>query len=207
MTSLASVAAALALVALVCAAGARPASAEPDRLGAAIDTYLRLARRMGLAPQDAMSAPRQAPPQATRLVARSTAPFGVEIERAARRHGIAPAFLHAVVTVESNYDHLAVSSAGARGLAQIMPATAIELGVHPDDLFDPAVNVEASARYIRYLANRFDGDPDKILIGYNAGPSMVEAGRRPPRETRIYVTRVKAVYRRLNERGRQGILP
>lgn len=133
-------------------------------------------------------------------------PYADQIESAARRHGIRPSFLLAVVEVESNYAPRALSPKGARGLGQVMPATAIEVGVHPDRLWHPEWNLEASARYLRRLADRYDGDVDKILIGYNAGPTVADGFRRIPGETRLYAAKVKQAYRRhraINEENGQ----
>lgn len=132
-------------------------------------------------------------------IGRSTsveAPFAKEIKAASVRHGIRPSFLFAIVEVESNFNPRALSPKGARGLAQVMPATSAEVGIHPDKLWHPASNVEASARYVRWLADRYRGDIDRILIGYNAGPTVADGRRRVPRETGIYVTRVKTAYKK-----------
>ena len=108
------------------------------------------------------------------------------IEAAAVRYGLSPAFLDAVARAESGYNPDAVSPAGAIGLMQLMPATARALGVDPRD---PRQNILGGAAYLRLLLDRFDGDIDKTLAGYNAGPGAVErhAGVPPYRETRAYV--------------------
>jgi len=118
-----------------------------------------------------------------------------EIDGAARQFGVRPSFLRAVVACESNFKEHAQSKAGARGLAQIMPATATELGVHPDLLWIPRYNLYSSAKYIRYLSDRYGNNLDKVLIAYNAGPSYVEKPRPLPAETIQYVLRVKSAYR------------
>ena len=87
---------------------------------------------------------------------------------------------------------------GARGLAQLMPGTARELGVNPDD---PLANLEGGARYLRQQLDRFDGDIEKALAAYNAGPGRVaQAGGVPRiRETQNYVA---AVMGRLSDHSR-----
>ena len=107
----------------------------------------------------------------------------------ARRHGLDPALLRAVIQAESGWNPAARSPAGAMGLMQLMPATARELGVA--DPFDPVQNLEAGARYLRQQFDRF-GDWRLALAAYNAGPGAVEAhGGLPPfPETQAYVARV-----------------
>ena len=100
-----------------------------------------------------------------------------------------PALIAALVWLESRWRAQAVSSAGARGLAQLMPGTARELGVDPDD---PFANLEGGARYLREQLDRFDGDVEKALAAYNAGPGRVMAANGIPaiRETQNYVVSV-----------------
>ena len=114
---------------------------------------------------------------------------------AARRHGLDPALLRAVIEVESGWNPLARSPAGALGLMQLMPATARALGV--TDPWDPWQNLEAGARYLRQQLERF-GDIRLALAAYNAGPGAVQRhGDVPPyRETQAYVERVLALWRR-----------
>lgn len=109
----------------------------------------------------------------------------------ARRHGLSPALLHAVIRAESAYDPRAVSSAGAQGLMQLMPATAARYGVA--DSFDPADNVSGGAAYLRDLLDLFDNDLRLALAGYNAGEGAVlKHGRKIPpyAETQAYVRKV-----------------
>lgn len=122
-------------------------------------------------------------------------PFAELIENVSVRHGIDPALVHAVVEAESNYRPTARSQMGARGLMQVMPATARELGVRSAGrLFDPKENLEAGVRYLKVLLERFDGDLRFALAAYNAGPAAVAkyAGVPPFRETQEYVRRVLA---------------
>lgn len=109
----------------------------------------------------------------------------------AARYDISPALLEAVVWQESRWNAAAVSPAGARGLAQLMPATGRQLGV---DWRDPRANLEGGARYLRMQLDRFGGDVEKALAAYNAGPERVaRAGGVPNiRETRQYVAAIMA---------------
>ena len=120
------------------------------------------------------------------------------INQAARRHGLDPHLVRAVITAESDFDPTCVSPAGAMGLMQLMPETARDLGV--SDPFDPAQNIEGGTRYLAGLLRRFDGDLNKALAAYNWGPSNVEAGGRLPRETRNYLVKV-ARFQRLYRQG------
>lgn len=107
----------------------------------------------------------------------------------ARRFDLSPSLLEAVVWQESRWRADAVSPAGARGLAQLMPGTARDLGVNPDD---PFANLEGGARYLREQLDRFDGNLEKALAAYNAGPGrVIRAGGVPNiRETKQYVAAI-----------------
>lgn len=109
---------------------------------------------------------------------------------AARRHHLDPALVLALVQVESAFQPRAVSPKGAQGLTQLMPSTALELGVK--DALDPAQNLDGGARYLRQLLTRYGGDVKRALAAYNAGPGAVDRhnGVPPFRETRQYVRRV-----------------
>lgn len=109
----------------------------------------------------------------------------------AEKYDLSPALFEALVWQESRWNQHAVSPVGARGLAQLMPDTARELGVDPAD---PLQNLEGGARYLRMLLNKFGGNVDVALAAYNAGPSRVErAGGIPNiRETREYVAAIMA---------------
>ncbi|MCE5270083.1 transglycosylase SLT domain-containing protein [bacterium] len=112
------------------------------------------------------------------------------IQQAAERNGLDPALVSAVILQESGGDPGAVSPAGAQGLMQLMPSTADSLGV--SDPLDPRQNLEAGARYLRQMLERFGGDEKLALAAYNAGPGAVErySGVPPYRETRNYVKNV-----------------
>jgi len=118
-----------------------------------------------------------------------------DIRAAAVRYGLPEALLLAVMAVESNFDHQAVSEKGAMGLMQLMPGTAKDMFV--SDAWDPGQNIEGGARYLRVLANQYRGDMMLTLAAYNAGPDAVRrAGDAVPSipETREYVRRVVALY-------------
>ena len=115
--------------------------------------------------------------------------YTAKIAELAQRFDLSPALLEAVVWQESRWREGAVSPAGARGLAQLMPGTARYLGVDPDD---PMQNLEGGARYLREQLDRFDGDLEKALAAYNAGPGRVERADGIPniRETKNYVASI-----------------
>ncbi len=115
--------------------------------------------------------------------------YDAAFEAAAARHGLPVNLIKAVARVESAFDPLAVSSAGARGLMQLMPDTGRAMGVR--DFFDPEESIDAGARYLRKMLDRF-GELELALAAYNAGPTAVEqyGGIPPFEETRRYVRRV-----------------
>lgn len=119
-------------------------------------------------------------------------PYGELIFEAARRHDINPRLVAAMVRAESAFDPRAVSSKGASGLLQLMPATASRFGLAPTGLFDPARNLEAGIRYLSWLRDRFDGNTTLVLAAYNAGEVNVDryGGIPPFRETQTYVRRI-----------------
>lgn len=113
------------------------------------------------------------------------------IREAALALDVPPQLLHAVVAVESGFDPKAVSRKGAMGLMQLMPATARRFNV--TDPFDPRQNLAGGATYLKWLLDKFGGDVQLALAGYNAGENaVVRAGFRIPpyEETRAYVPRV-----------------
>ena len=117
------------------------------------------------------------------------------IDRAARRHALQPALLRAIIAVESAFDPRAVSRAGAQGLMQLAPKTALRYGV--GDAFDPEQNVRGGARYIADLLQRYSNNLELALAAYNAGEDAIERyGRQIPpfRETRAYVPAVLRLY-------------
>ena len=113
------------------------------------------------------------------------------VAQLAAKYDVSPTLLEAVVWQESRWRTGAVSSAGARGLAQLMPGTARQMGVNPDD---PHANLEGGARYLRMQLDAFGGDIEKALAAYNAGPGRVQAAGGIPRirETQNYVASIMA---------------
>lgn len=111
------------------------------------------------------------------------------VAQASDRHALDQALIDSVIRAESGYRPQARSPKGARGLMQLMPATAAELGV---DAAAPEQNVDGGTRYLRQLLDRYNGDLVKALAAYNAGPGRVSRYRGVPpyRETRAYVARV-----------------
>ncbi len=117
------------------------------------------------------------------------------VEQAARRYRIPVALVHAIMHAESNFDAHAVSQRGASGLMQLMPDTAREMYVR--DIFNVRDNIEGGTRYLRYLANEFQGDMVKMVAAYNAGPDAIKkyGGNVPPfDETQAYVRKVLQLY-------------
>jgi len=145
---------------------------------------------LGATPAAASGATAAAPSGTTGSLA--GVPYGDEITAAARRNGIDPALLAGLVRQESNFNAAAVSPAGARGLTQLMPATAAGLGVA--DPSDAVQALEGGARYLRRQLDAFGGDVTKALAAYNAGPGAVQryGGVPPYAETQAYVQKVQA---------------
>lgn len=122
------------------------------------------------------------------------------IRDAARRYNIPEYLLKSVIVTESSLDPFAVSSAGAEGLMQLMPGTAADMQV--TDSFDPKENIMGGARYLRVLANMFDGDLVMMIAGYNAGHNrVIKSGGKIPNiaETRDYVRKVLKQYYRFKK--------
>lgn len=121
--------------------------------------------------------------------------FEQAILRHSKEHRLHPALLRAVIKAESDFDPTAISKAGAVGLMQLMPETAVKLEVR--DPYDPDENIAGGARHLRYLLDRFHGNLALALAAYNAGEHRVEQYRALPPidETRDYVTKVLRFYR------------
>lgn len=115
--------------------------------------------------------------------------FTAALSQAAASANISPTLLSALVWQESRWNPQAVSPKGAMGLAQLMPATARYLGVNAAD---PIQNLQGGARYLRMLLDQFDGDVEKALAAYNAGPGRVRSAGGVPAiaETRNYVSSI-----------------
>ncbi len=116
------------------------------------------------------------------------------IRQAATLYQLPEELVRAVMKVESDFDPRAVSSAGAQGLMQLMPETATRMQVR--DPFDPRENIFGGVRYLRILANLFNGDLDLTIAAYNAGEGAVERANGVPDypETVDYVVRVRTYY-------------
>ena len=125
-----------------------------------------------------------------RLRPSSHAEFNEHIEAASAWHGVPVSFVRAVIQTESQFDPRAVSSVGAQGLMQLMPATARRFGVV--DPFNPQQNIFGGVRYLRWLLDKFGGNQTLAAAGYNAGENaVVRYGGIPPyRETQGYVRKI-----------------
>ncbi len=121
--------------------------------------------------------------------------YDEHIRQAAALYQIPEELVRAVIKVESDFDPRAVSPANARGLMQLIPATADRMLV--TDVFDPRQNIFGGVRYLRVLANLFNGDLTLTIAGYNAGEGAVmrHGGIPPYAETQEYVKRVLYYYR------------
>jgi len=132
----------------------------------------------------------------------------------AREFRVPAQLIHSIIKVESNYNPRAVSHKGARGLMQLMPATAKQYGVK--DIFDPMENIEGGVRYLRDLMKLYDKNTNLVLAAYNAGQSAVAkyGGIPPYRETINYIDKIKRsgfrksvinsgneIYRYVDEKG------
>jgi len=139
-------------------------------------------------PQPVVAKPSSPPNEP--VAARTAAPYRDLIRAAATRHALAPELIESVILVESNFEARAVSRKGARGLMQLMPATAARLGVR--NVFDVRQNVEGGVRHLRYLVDLYGGNLALALAAYNAGVDAVGryGGIPPYAETRAYVQRV-----------------
>lgn len=129
------------------------------------------------------------------IMDRRAAQWQAVVSKHAKAQGVPAALVDAVIRVESCFDPRAESRVGARGLMQLMPRTATQLGVA--DCFDAEQNIAGGARYLGQLLSRFENDTHLAIAAYNAGPTAVDAyGGIPPfSETRRYVERVLAEYR------------
>lgn len=115
------------------------------------------------------------------------------VNSAAEKFNVSPDLINAVIRVESSYNPEAVSHAGAMGLMQLMPKTALELGVEKP--FDINENIEGGTKYLRKMIDRYKGDMDKSLAAYNAGPHNVDLYDGVPNfeETQNYVKKIKDI--------------
>jgi hypothetical protein len=159
-----------------------PISGPPSRPAATGLPPVRLSatRPIGWSPPQATPQPMRPPPAELRP----------HFAAAADRYGLSESLLTAVAWTESRFQPGATSPAGARGVMQLMPGTARDLGVL--DSSDPSQNVMGGARYLRMMLDRFGNNLELALAGYNAGPGAVQrfGGVPPFRETRAYVQQV-----------------
>ncbi len=118
------------------------------------------------------------------------------IKQVAGKHRIDPDLVHTVIRAESNYDAFAISSAGAMGLMQLMPSTALQYGVQ--NIFDPAQNIEGGVRYLKDLVKLYGGQTKLVLAAYNAGQDAVRRykGIPPYPETRSYIAAIMKTYKK-----------
>ncbi len=136
----------------------------------------------------------------------SRAASATELERAvtaaAQQHHLHPALLFAVMKAESSFNPIVVSKAGAVGLMQLVPETAMRHGVQ--NLYDTNENVAGGARHLRYLLDRFHGNTRLALAAYNAGERKVDRYKQIPpyKETRHYVQKVLSYYRDYRKEAR-----
>jgi soluble lytic murein transglycosylase-like protein len=152
----------------------------------------------GPAPHRKVKAPKK-------LMSRRTDAPPDEIDRNAKLYKIPAELVRAVILAESAGDASAVSHKGAIGLMQLMPRTAGEMYVN--DPVDPAQNIAGGTRYLRLLANQFNGDMILTIAAYNAGPDAVRkyGGVPPFEETRQYVKKVLQYYRQLKLESKEKL--
>jgi soluble lytic murein transglycosylase-like protein len=129
------------------------------------------------------------------------------VSEAARRHAVDADLVHAIVQVESNYNPYATSNKGARGLMQLIPATARRFGV--SNSYDPSANLDGGIRYLKYLMSMFNGDLRLSLAAYNAGEMAVtrNGGVPPYRETQDYIRKISELYPMRTVAAAAGVAP
>jgi len=128
----------------------------------------------------------------------------VIIKKASETYNIPEAFIRGVIEIESSYKVKALSHKGAMGLMQLMPGTAGDMGV--TNAYDPFQNVMGGTKFLRILANRFNGDIPKVLAAYHAGGrSVSDAGGIPYQGSDGYVRKVLKHYYRIRDEGRSAV--
>jgi hypothetical protein len=144
-----------------------------------------------VAPQEKIQSVRSG---SSRLSSEGSSDYHSIVHEKAANYDLDPSLIKAVIKTESNWNNRAVSRAGAKGLMQLMPGTAMDMNVR--NPFDPEENIEGGTKYLKFLLEKFDGDLTLALAAYNAGPKTVEKfGYVPPiTETRQYVKKVLSLY-------------
>jgi soluble lytic murein transglycosylase-like protein len=132
------------------------------------------------------------PPRTVLRPSRNNA-FDAHITAAAEKHGVDVELVRAIIQVESGFNQRARSRRGAKGLMQLMPDTARDMGAR--NAFDPRQNIFAGVRYLRFLLDAFDGDVTLAAAAYNAGPTVVKryGGVPPYDETQEYVGKIQTL--------------
>lgn len=145
-------------------------------------------------PPPAITTPQDSIDAWQKAKAEARAEYEVFLAEACELYNVPVALARAVIQAESAFNAFAVSPKGAMGLMQLMPGTAAEMFV--DDCFDPRQNIHGGVRYLRVLANLFDGDLVRMIAAYNAGPEAVRRANGIPSfaETQEYVRRVLQYY-------------
>jgi soluble lytic murein transglycosylase-like protein len=188
---------------IMCGLWAAPAHAQ---LSSYIDTGGNVVFTNPISPAQASTAatPRVVPASATTQPAalvtatpvKPATPIELDalVQETSEKHHVDPNLVRAVISAESNWNASAVSRKGALGLMQLVPGTAQRLGV--GNAFDPAQNVDGGVRYLGMLLERYNGDINKALAAYNAGPGIVDRFGGVPNfpETRSYIQKVTSTY-------------
>jgi soluble lytic murein transglycosylase-like protein len=166
---------------------ASPGTAQPGHMTTVVKADVRSGRLVRAVVRDARVKPAAAPAEPG-----PASPADLEnlIDRIAGEQGVESPLVHSVIRAESNYNANALSSKGAQGIMQLIPATARRFGVA--DTFNPKENIEGGVRYLRFLLDYYQGDYPKAIAAYNAGEAAVDKyhGIPPYAETQNYVFQV-----------------
>jgi hypothetical protein len=183
------------LTAALTLSAARPGAPEPHarRAGSGIIEAPSVATLPDLRRAEDDPVPLLIEPARPKMLPSHNSRFDAHIAAAARKHGVEVDLVRAIIQIESGFEPRAVSSKGAKGLMQLMPGTARDMGAR--NVLDPRQNIFAGARYLRVLLDVFDGDVTLAAAAYNAGPTNVLRYRGVPpfAETRDYVERVHSL--------------